>query len=231
MHREAEVARGGDDVALLLDRPHVAAARVVRVLEAHDRRLRVMRVVVARRRRTEVIAREDPVAPLDPRHLEPRVERGSAGFVTEDVGAGLREHLVARLRERLQRDLIGHRRAGHEDGLRLSEQLRRALLQREHARVLPLLLVADDGVRHRLAHAARRMRDRVRAEVDHAFTVPGRDARLRGFWSRLPSTVKATAETAIADISATVKASAVPPVAASQPASMPPAGPAPLNAK
>jgi len=142
-----------------------------------------------------------------------------------------RDHDVAGLGEDPDRDLVGHRRRREIDGRLVTEQLGGARLELEHGRVLALLLVADDRLGDRPAHPLGRLRQRVRAEVDHALTVPGREAALRGFWSRLASTANATAETVIADTPATVKASAVPPVAASQPASMPPAGPAPLNAK
>ena len=134
------------------------------------------------------------------------------------------------LGEHAQGDLVRHRRGGDEDRLLLAEQRGSALLERDHGRVFALLLVPDDGLGDGSPHGLSRLCERVGAEVDHALTVPGREATRRCS-DRLPSTVKATAETAIAETPATVNASAVPPVAASQPASMPPAGPAPLKAK
>ena len=53
------------------------------------------------------------------------------------------------------------------DGLFLAEQRRRAPLELEHRRILALLLVADLGARHRIAHGLRRLRLCVRPQVDH----------------------------------------------------------------
>ena len=142
----------------------------------------------------------------------------------------LGDDLVPRVGERLQGDLVRHRRCRDEHGFLVAEQRGDALLERGHGRVLALLLVADDGVRDGAAHALGRLRQRVRAEVDHALTVPGAvTGRSRpGARERTRNALPATTRQASPP---TVNASAVPPVAASQPASSPPAGAAPLKAK
>ena len=66
-----------------------------------------------------------------------------------------------------QRDLVRHRGRRQEHGLLLAEQRGSPLLELEHGRVLALLLVADDGVGDRRAHAGGGLGQRVRAEVDH----------------------------------------------------------------
>ena len=62
---------------------------------------------------------------------------------------------------------FAHRRRGQVDGLFVPEQRSDPLLEREHGRILALLLVADLGPRHRLAHARRRLRLGVGAKIDH----------------------------------------------------------------
>ncbi len=74
-------------------------------------------------------------------------------LVQEDVGIVSADQLVPRLGEQPQRDLVAHRRAREVDGFLLAEQLRDPLLERRNRRILALLLVADDGLRHRFAHA------------------------------------------------------------------------------
>ena len=154
----------------------------------------------------------------------------AAELVAEHVRLGLGDDLVARVGERLQGDLLRHRRRRDEHGFLVSEQRGDALLERRNGRVLALLLVADDGARDRAAHALGRLRQRVRAEVDHALTVPGAvTGRSRpGARERTRNALPATARQASPP---TVNASAVPPVAANHPASSPPAGAAPLKAK
>ena len=79
----------------------------------------------------------------------------------------LDDQLGAALAEDRERDLVRHRRGRQVDGLLLAEELGPAPLEREHRRILAPLLVPDLGVRHRLAHAGRRLRLRVGAEIDH----------------------------------------------------------------
>src|SRR4029077_11836302 len=79
----------------------------------------------------------------------------------------LRDHLVARLAEHAQRDLVRHRRRGHVDRLLLSEQLGRHRLEPVHGRVLAALLVTDLGRSDRGAHLRRGLGLGVGAEVDH----------------------------------------------------------------
>jgi hypothetical protein len=92
---------------------------------------------------------------------------GTAELGEQHVRVLLREQLVAGLGLDPQRDLVRHRRGRDEDGLLLPEQLGRSPLELEHRRVLTLLLVADLRTCDRLAHRERRLRDRVRAQVDH----------------------------------------------------------------
>ena len=96
-----------------------------------------------------------------------------AQLVTEDVSHLLSEHLVAGLREGAKRDLVRHRRRRQEHGLLLAEQGSGPLLERDDGRILPLLLVPDDGIRDRAAHVGRRLRERVGAEIDHGRKVAG----------------------------------------------------------
>src|SRR2546423_4047573 len=106
----------------------------------------------------------------------------------ENVRVLLCDHLVARLAQRPERDLVRHRRGRDEDGLFLAEQLRGQLLEPVDGRVLALLLVADLGRRDRRAHLGARLRLRVGAELDHqtplgASTPTGAGSPERSGWS------------------------------------------------
>ena len=74
---------------------------------------------------------------------------------------------VARSPRISERDLVSHRRRREVDRLFLPEQLGAAAFELEDGRILAVLLVADLGVRHRLAHRLRRLRLGIRAEIDH----------------------------------------------------------------
>ena len=84
-----------------------------------------------------------------------------------DVGLGLDEQGIAGTAEDVQRDLVGHRRGREKDRLLVPEELGSSPLELVDGRVLALLLVADRGVRDRLAHRLRRLGQRIGAEIDH----------------------------------------------------------------
>ena len=158
------------------------------------------------------------------------MDGGPTELVAEDVRRSVGDHLVPGLRQRPQRDLVRHGRRRDEDGGILAEQRGGSLLERDDGRVLALLLVPHDGLGDRRAHRRGRLREGVRAEVDHALTVPGGTTgrSLPGVRER---TRNAPADTSSAAVPLTVNARLVPPNAASHPASRPPAGAAPLKAK
>src|SRR5881227_3104680 len=68
-------------------------------------------------------------------------------------------------------DLVRHRRGRDEDRLLLAEQIGHPALELVDGRVLAPLLVSDERVRDRLAHAGARLCLGVRAKVDHASTL------------------------------------------------------------
>ena len=181
---EAELAAAVDHGVELLERPDAAAGAVVGVLDRDDSRLRRVEVVVEARRRTDLLGADPAVLPVE----RPGHETGEGGRPAElrdqDVGALLGEQLVARLAVEPERDLVRHRRRGDVDGLLVTEKLSRPLLEQVDGRVFPLLLVADLGRRHRLAHCWRRLRLSVRPEVDHGEILPA--ARRGGTGQRRP---------------------------------------------
>ena len=160
-------SRLGHDDAKVVERPDAPPAPVVRVLEAED--FRRGRVEIAGRvdRLADLLDGEDPVFGRKSLHGQAGVDGRPAKLVAKDVRHGLRQHLVPGRREDPQRDLVRHRCGRQVDGLFLTEKLGPALLERDHRWILALLLVADDSVRHRLAHSGRRLGERVGAEVDH----------------------------------------------------------------
>ena len=165
---QVELARRRHDVVDLVEPPAAPARRVVRVLDGDEPRARHVHRRAVAHQRADVVAGEAPGDGADrPRH-EPAVHRRAALLREQDVRVLLGEQLVARLGEDPARDLVRHRRGRQVDRVLLPEQLGGAPLELEDGRVLALLLVADLGARHRLAHAARRLRRRIGAEIDHA---------------------------------------------------------------
>ena len=167
MHREPVRPGLGDHLLEMPERPDPAAAAVVGVLDADEpgrRRVQVARWVD---RLANVLGGEDPVLRHERLHHEPGMDRRAAELVAKDVRHLLGDHLVAGLRQRAERDLVRHRGSREEDRLLVAEELRRALLERDHSRILALLLVPDLGIGDRPPHLGRGLGQRVGAEVDH----------------------------------------------------------------
>ena len=118
--------------------------------------------------RLDLRGREPPAVAREAARLQARVHRRAAELGDHDVRRLLDDQLGPALAEDRKRDLVRHRRGGQVDGLLVPQVGGRALLEREHGRILAALLVADLGGRHRRAHPGRRLRLGVRAEVDHA---------------------------------------------------------------
>ena len=161
----AALVGDGDDLG---ERPDPASRAVVRVLDRDDPRAGRVVVVPRPGQRPDHLGPEAAVRRRD----RPRQQSGEHGRPTElrdhHVRVLFREQLVAGPAQDPERDLVRHRGRGHEHRLLVAQQLGGACLELVDGRVLALLLVADDGVRDRLAHAGSRLGERVGAELDHA---------------------------------------------------------------
>ena len=122
----------------------------------------------------DLLGRETPTIAGQPERHEPGMRSRAAVLVDDDMRVLLCDEHVTRTRVELERDLVRHRRGRDEDRRLVSEERRHAILERVDRRILALLLVADGRLGDRAAHAVRRLRRRVRAQVDH-----GRDATVR----------------------------------------------------
>ena len=137
----------------LLERPDGAAGAVVRVLERDDRRARRVEARPGPRGRAHLLGREPARGSRAARASAARsgcAAPPSSATMMCAVSSTISS--VAALAEDRERDLVRHRRRRQVDGLLVPEQRRAAPLELEHGRVLALLLVADLGARHRLAH-------------------------------------------------------------------------------
>ena len=151
----------------LVERPDPPAGRVVRVLDRDEPRDRPVRVAPVPDGLAHLLGREPPGRRLERPHDEARVHGRPAELVDEQVRPGVGEQLVARARRGsgARSGSPSSRSAGRRPppGRRARATRRSSSLTR---RILALLLVADLGARDRLAHAGRRPRRRVGAEVD-----------------------------------------------------------------
>jgi hypothetical protein len=91
---------------------------------------------------------------------------GGAGFVPDDMRLVAHDDVVARPGQQLEAGLVRHGAARQEEGGLLAQEIGDPLLQPAHRRVLAVLVVANRCLRHRHAHARRRQRHGIRAEVD-----------------------------------------------------------------
>ncbi len=116
-------------------------------------------------RRAEFRLGEEP-SPPDRGELHAGIGAAGAGFVPDHVGFVAEHDIVARPRQDLQRDLVGHRAARHEDRGLLAEQIRDPFLQQVHRRIFAVLIVADLGFGNRAPHAGGWFRDGVGTKID-----------------------------------------------------------------
>ena len=103
---------------------------------------------------------------LDRPHGRPDDDRVARGLVQDDVAVGAGDHLLAALDVGHLGHEVAHRARGDEQAGLLAEQLRGALLERDHGRVVAEDVVADLGLGHGPAHLGRGLGDGVGAQVD-----------------------------------------------------------------
>ena len=92
----------------------------------------------------------------------------------------LEHHRFARLSQGVHGELVAHRAARHIDGRLLAGECRDALLERQHCRVIPVDIVADDRTGNRLSHGRSRAGDGVATQVNggrcgHGWVSGGRE--------------------------------------------------------
>ncbi len=155
--RAVEVRRRAKCAARGANRGHIGlredepAAAVVRVLDGDEGCWRLHHMAARSKRRLDVLSREVPAAAGD-RELNPGVGGRGAAFVPDEMGFIADDHIVAGARQKLERTLVGHGAGGEEERGFLAKEMRDALLEGFDGRILTILIIADFGVRHRLAH-------------------------------------------------------------------------------
>ncbi len=167
VHRKPELSGGRDDVFQLGEWPDAAARVVVGVLYRDDRRTLVGELRARGCRGTDLLRRDSSVHPGQAERHETRVSGRASVLVDDDVRRLLGQQYVTRPARELQRDLVCHRRRGHEHRGLLAQELGDPPFELENARILALLLVADRGIRDRASHPGCGLRDGVGAEIDH----------------------------------------------------------------
>ncbi len=148
-----------------LQRHHLAARHVVRVLGADQRRAHQVRVLRPHEGPRQ-LRRQHPVLRRHRPQLHARPRRRPGELVMQHVSVRLAQRLAARQRVQQDRCLVRLRAAGEEERSLLAQQLRQPLLQSLHRRVVAQHVVTDLGLGDRLTHARRRARDRIAAQVD-----------------------------------------------------------------
>ena len=161
----ARLARRGANPNRIGLREHDPAPEIMRVLDRDEPGRRQHDMPRPLQRGPE-FRRAKEAAPSDGRELHAGIGRAGTGFVPDHMGVFAEDHLVARPCQQLQRDLVRHRAARHEQRRLLAQQFGDPILQPVDRRVLAVLIVADRRFRHRPPHRGRGPRHRVRAQID-----------------------------------------------------------------
>ena len=165
MHRQSGLVGAVADLVEDLRRSDRSARHVVRVLQRDQAGLRRV-IALAAQLRLDVLPGEDAVfGPHRARHHAGEV-RHHRHLVVEDVAALLADDLLPMRGVQLDRDLVAHGSAGHEQRRLAAEDLSRALLQPVDGRVFAVNVVADLGFEHGAPHLGRGLGDGVAAQVD-----------------------------------------------------------------
>ncbi len=173
VHGDADGLRGPPDLADGLDRLHRAAAEVVGVLEHDERGLDLVGPDPGGDERHRA-GRVEQAALAGPRAARDAGERrGGTELGAQHVCLLVGDELLARAHVQPHAELVGQRPGRREQPRLVAEQPGDALLERAHGGVLAEDVVADLGVRHRLAHRAGRGGQGVGEEVGAHRVSPG----------------------------------------------------------
>ena len=174
MDRKAAPVREAPQVLHEVQRPHRAAAAVVRVLQRDDPVLGVVDIY-GLEPTLHLLGRERAILAVDGKRLKPGQRAHGAGLVGHDVGKAVADDGVTRLAERAQAKLVTHVAAGDEQCGLLAGQLRHPRLEAQHRRVFLKRVVPDLGCGHGAPHRLGGAGEGVRAEVDgHEPIIRGR---------------------------------------------------------
>src|ERR1700674_1049740 len=145
-----------------------SSRHVVRILQAHQRRLRIV-VNHWPDGRLDLFPRQDSVFPAHgPRHA-PRNRRHGRQLVQIYVAAFLANHFIPMMRPNLDRDQVPHAARRNEQRRFFPKNFRRAFLQPVDRRIFSVHVVPDLRLRHRPSHLRCRPRHRVAPQVDDPF--------------------------------------------------------------
>ena len=89
-------------------------------------------------------------------------------FVIVDMAIAVAEKFISRLAVHPQRDLVGHRPAGHKDRSLLAKNLRCPALESVEGRIHIDDVVSNLRAIHRLPHQCGRTCHRVASQINHA---------------------------------------------------------------
>ena len=98
--------------------------------------------------------------------MHSREGRQGAHLIVHHVAEPFAEHLLARARVQVNRDLIPHGSGRHENCRFLAEGRRGLLLEPAHRWIFSEDVVTDFSFGHRAAHSGRRLGERVRSEIN-----------------------------------------------------------------
>ena len=165
VHRQAVLARPVPDRRNAFDGVDSPSAAIMRVLQPDESGPDVMNVVRADGV-LDLIEGKQPEVSLKGTCGHARKPRDAPGLPDIDMRGCRTQEFISRAGVHADGNLVGHRSRRHEDRGLLSQQLRRAGLERVNRGVLAEDVIAHLGLSHRPAHRRGRPRHRVRPQIN-----------------------------------------------------------------
>src|SRR5258706_7779092 len=152
-------------------RIHRPAPHVDGILQANQRRLRIV-INLRTNQRLNLVPTHDPIVrPHHPRHA-PCNRRHRSQLIQIHMAALFANHLVAMMRPNLDRNQVPHAPSRNKQRRLFPKNLRRPRLQSVHGRVFPINVIANLRRRHSSPHLRRRPSNGIATQIHRPASSP-----------------------------------------------------------
>ena len=164
MHLQPSFVSAVANLIYLRRRIHRPAPHVDRVLQANQRRLRVV-INLRPDHCLNLLPAQNPIFRSRHARHAPRNRRHRGQLIQIHMAALFANHLVAMMRPNFDRNQVPHAPGRHKQRRLFPKNLRRPRLQPVHRRVFAIDIVPDLRLRHSPPHLRRRPRNRIAAQI------------------------------------------------------------------
>src|SRR5258708_10926971 len=167
MHLQPHLVRVFADIIHLRGRTHRSTSHVVRIFQAHQRRLGIV-INLRPDHRLDLLPSQNPVFPACHSRHAPGNRRHRRKLIQIHMAALFANHFIAVVRPHFDANQIPHAPRGNKQRRLFPKNLRRPFLQPVYFRAFSGHVIPNLRPRHRPPHLCRRPRHRVAPQVHHS---------------------------------------------------------------